>query len=152
MRRKLDDDDDPWDVGTEVYYRYNGKWQYGEIIAYFARAYTIKWSDGSESTYSYDDDTVDTMVDFDDVLWPVGTNVYRKFDDGWTKGSVTDIDENDGGAYTITWEDGDVDVDKYDDKEIDDIVHNYQTMVDGSVWPPGTNLYYEEDDGTYSAG
>ena len=38
---------------------------------------------------------------------PIGTKVYKEFDDGWYQGSVLSFTD---GVYSVQWEDGEVEV------------------------------------------
>jgi hypothetical protein len=133
-------DDEPWDVGTVVYYEFDDGWYWGTVTAYENGAYTTTWSDGDEEVFN--DDAVDQMVqNADDNAWELGTVIYYEFEDGWFWGTITAYDN---GVYTTTWSDGDEEVFE-DFAVVDQMVQN----ADDNAWELGTVIYYEFDDGWY---
>ena len=44
------------------------------------------------------------LQDTDATMYPLGTPVYWKFEDGWYKGEITDFNQMTG-SYTVSWED-----------------------------------------------
>lgn len=90
------------------------------------------WSNGQTSTYGHDDvaqmvsDTASTSVDGEsteddpEMLYPIGTTVYKERLDRWYWGTITVYLD---GVYTVRWEDGKVD--NFDSPdEIEEMVQN----------------------------
>ena len=142
-----DADDEAWDVGTVIYYKWPGNddWWWGTITAYENGAYTIVWSDKDEKVFT-DRDVVDQMVeDAENQAWDVGTVIYYKWPeaDGWHWGTITAYDN---GAYTTVWSDKDEEV--FTDR---DVVDQMVEDAEDKAWDVGTVIYYKrpEAEGWY---
>jgi len=76
-------------------------------------------------------------------LQEVGAPVYQEFDSGWAQGRITAFD---GGVYTISWDDGSVDVDQWEDSAIVQMINNYGSSFG---YEAGTNVYQVFDGDWY---
>jgi hypothetical protein len=141
-------DDNAWDVGTVIYYKWPGEdgWYWGTITAYDNGAYTTTWSHGYEEVFT-DIIVVDQMVQNVDAYaaWDVGTVIYYKWpdEDGWYWGTITAYEN---GAYSTTWPDG------YEEIFTDIIVVDQMVKdADDQAWDVGTVIYYKwpAEDGWY---
>jgi len=115
-----------WKEGTPVAEYEDGQWWYGTISSYDSDSgYTVAWDDGETESYS-DLDFVNQMVsdaetqgatttpteEVTDAVrdqgdqYPVGTAVYKEFDDGWWVGHIESQYRNE---YAVRWSDGSVD-------------------------------------------
>lgn len=87
---------DPWDLGTYVYKSFpESGWMFG-TVAWFDKddnKYVILYEDGSNEMYPYDSPELDVLVDnaSNYVGYPTGTEVARKFEDGWHSGTITEF-------------------------------------------------------------
>lgn len=192
-------ENDEYEIGTPVYAQFDGVWYKGNITDYDEWGYTITWEDNSVDYDDFSDEDVDQFVEnyiryvengeplptspaagdaapapteaptaapTEDDGWPVGTKVYYEFEDGWYQGTITESDD----IYVITWEDGSVDSDEYEDEVVDQMVQDYIDMVengdggddddyddddyddddeDDDTWPRGTKVYGQFEDGWY---
>jgi len=117
----------------------NGKWKQGKVsdisnqeeVDKYAATYTITWSDGTE-TISDSDEMVTIVDNFlekdgDVITHGIGDKVYRPNGDSWKTGEITGFKSGDAldAGYTITWEDGSVQVGFYTDFEVDNMVNMY---------------------------
>jgi hypothetical protein len=162
-----DDAYEPWAIGTEVWYEFDDGWWQGTITDYDAaeKTYDITWSDGSVDTY-YDLDKVDQMVYdaqdnteeatdyYDDSFqdYEIGTFVYKEFDDGWWVGNIVAYEN---GSYTVRWTDNTFDNFDADSQELAEIVDNADNIPDDfdvQIYPIGTPVYLEFDDGNWYHG
>ena len=114
---------DPYEEGTAVYWYWRN--DAGEKIGYFGHVidfdyntgtYVLEFEDTDGSTFTdtyrgmHEWETVDDMVDYakkhaEDALqqYPIGTPVYKRFEDGAYFGVVSGYDD---GLYTISFTDG----------------------------------------------
>lgn len=108
--------------------------------------YFIKWVDESVEVGVYSDDEMDQMalnyinLHGDDLAtenkdtFPIGTQLYLMLDGQTFEGSISDYDSEIG--YTISWNNGDVEVNEYSDLEIQEMIENWyelQEMVSDNV-------------------
>lgn len=173
--RKVEDDYEPWENGTPIYYKFEDGWYQGAITGYDSESgYETTWSDG-DVEYFTDLDLVNQMVydyssfvrDHDDGschdAWPAGTKIWVWEDNqGWW-GQITLCQD---GVYTTSWENGDVgyydegeDFDKMvtdakerannddpeDNFDKEEAVHDFTEQT----YDIGTIVYKEFEDGWY---
>ena len=106
------DDNERWDIGTPVYYKFESGWYSGYISDYTNGGwYVITWDDGTKTR---DDDPAKVMQMVNAALnmptanknieeFPYGTKVYKEFEDGWYLGKITGTDSK--GRYEVTYSD-----------------------------------------------
>ena len=167
----VDEDYDPWDINTEVYWDYpeDGKdvWWSGRItdFNYNTGIYTVTWEDREKDTFGPDDyDTVDKMVkaaeDGGDggketanlgsfEPWGVGTPVAWQFGDKYKEGKITGFSD---GTYYIKWNSENT-MESITDlglvtKMVDEAAGDGEDDDDGP-WAAGTKVTWQFRDGWY---
>ena len=99
---------DDYPIGTPIYAEFTDGWWVGYIDSYDGDYYVVRWSDDTTDYFlpgpDFDDIVTSAQyIPYDDNMYPVGTQVYKDFDERWYWGTV---EYNYGGFYTIIWDDG----------------------------------------------
>ncbi|KAG7343363.1 hypothetical protein IV203_021308 [Nitzschia inconspicua] len=110
----ITDDDDvesEYEIGTRVYQEFDDGWWVGNIVSNENGVYTVRWADNSFDTFDADSQELADIVynaqnmpdDVDVKAYPIGTPVYRQFeDDIWYHGVIISYQDF---MYTVEWED-----------------------------------------------
>lgn len=159
-----------WPIGTATLLEFSDGWYEGTITSFFLSddkknaTYIVTWSDGNSDSFVNELEWMDLMVanaeDYEP--WQMGTPAFgypnpdafdttdgQESENAFLSGEITAFE---GGAYTITWSNGDSVV--YSDFDmIDVLVNNAGVNLDPSwmenynPWPNGTPVTWDFDDG-----
>lgn len=140
---------------TKVFYydKSYGEWIDGKILYYNPETelYMMQWEDGrTEDSSKFNEKQLFDMVENYETLWPIGTPVYHTGDEKF--GTVTGLSQF--GAYTITWDNGEVEVDQHALDKVDQMVKDYMVhSEEAGLIPLGTHVYfYDEADKEWNTG
>lgn len=106
--------------------------------------YTLEWEDGRiENGTKFSDDDLYNMVENYETLWPIETPLYNSLNA--TFGTITGLTQY--GTYTITWENGYVEIDQHSLDKVDTMVKDYMVhSEEAGLIPLGTHVYYYDKD------
>jgi len=146
---------EPYPNGTKVFYydKSYGEWINGKIVEFNSETelYAMQWEDGrTEDSSRFNDNDLYDMVENYETLWPIGTPLYNSVNA--TFGSITGLSQF--GAYTITWDNGDVEIDLHALDKVDEMVKDYMVhSEEAGLIPLGTHVYYyDEEDKEWDMG
>eukprot|EP00536_Pseudo-nitzschia_multiseries_P002988 jgi/Psemu1/318050/estExt_fgenesh1_pm.C_420014 len=157
---------EPWPLGTMALLEFADGYYEGKITNYSMSedktnaTYIVTWSDGTSDSFVNELEWMDLMVEnaknYDP--WSIGTPAYG-YPNPLAQGAVSKasylegkITAFEGGAYTITWSNGDA-LDYSDFDRVDELVYNAALNSDPDKldsyepWPLKTPVSWDFDDG-----